>query len=245
MYTYKFYDITDIITIEPFQTGNWNGFKLDEYIDAPRRRAYVAFYAAARGLSAFAWEADMRGFFAATLGVVAVGIGTLGFAPTATTKEYPIGKPHTVQAAGMEVAAVYLQPVEMEPAGMMRPAKDSDVHLEADIKALKGNKNGYAEGDWIGYLGVKYELTKLDDGKSIKGDFMAMVANDGPHYGDNVKLMGVGKYKLKLTISPPGGSHGAHFGRHVDKETGVAAWFKTFSVEYDFIYAGAGKKGTY
>ena len=52
----------------------------------------------------------------------------------------------------MEVAAVYLQPIEMEPAGMMRAAKDSDVHLEADIKALKDNKNGFAEGDWIRYL---------------------------------------------------------------------------------------------
>ena len=181
----------------------------------------------------------MRGIVAAALGILLVSLGS------AVAKEYPIGKPKTVDAAGMEVAAVYLQPVEMEPAGMMRAAKDSDVHLEADIKALKGNKNGYAEGDWIGYLTVKYELTKSGDSKRIKGDFMAMVANDGPHYGDNVKLMGPGKYTLKLTVSPPGGAHGAHFGRHVDKETGVGPWFKTFTVEYDFTYAGTGKKGTY
>jgi uncharacterized protein involved in high-affinity Fe2+ transport len=143
------------------------------------------------------------------------------------------------------VAAVYLQPIEMEPAGMMRPAKDSDVHLEADVKATKGNKNGYAEGDWIGYLKVDYELTKLGDGKTVKGAFMAMVANDGPHYGDNVKMMGVGKYKLKLTIAPPGADPRVHFGRHVDKETGVGPWFKPFSVEYEFIFAGTGKKGSY
>ena len=187
----------------------------------------------------------MRGWVAAALGIVTVGIGVLGLAPVAAAKEYPIGKPQVVAAAGMEVAAVYLQPVEMEPAGMMRAAKDSDVHLEADIKATKGNKNGYAEGDWIGYLGVKFELTKLGGGKTIKGDFMPMVANDGPHYGDNVKLMGFGKYKLKLTIAPPGADPHSHFGRHVDKETGVGPWFKTFAVEYEFTYAGTGKKGTY
>ncbi len=157
----------------------------------------------------------------------------------AQAKEYPIGKPKSV--AGMEVAAVYLQPVEMEPAGMMRPAKDSDVHLEADIKAAKGNPNGYAEGDWVGYLGVSYELNKDGDGHSLKGKLMPMVANDGPHYGDNVKLMGPGKYQLKLTVSPPG----PDFGRHVDKETGVGPWFKTFTVEYDFTFAGIGKKGAY
>jgi uncharacterized protein involved in high-affinity Fe2+ transport len=179
----------------------------------------------------------MRGFVAATLGVVAL-------ASAAVAKEYPIGKPKTV--AGMEVAAVYLQPIEMDPPGMMRAANDSDIHLEADIKAAKGNKNGYTKGAWVGYLKVNFELTKVGETESLKGELMPMVANDGPHYGDNVKLKGPGKYKLKLTISPPGESgHGAHFGRHVDKETGVAPWFKTFSVEYDFTYAGIGKKGAY
>ncbi|KIZ40376.1 MULTISPECIES: iron transporter [Rhodopseudomonas] len=159
----------------------------------------------------------------------------------ASAKEYPIGKPHEVEAAGLEVAAVYLQPIDMEPAGMMRDAKDSDIHIEADIKALKDNKNGYAQGDWVGYLKVTYELTKEGAKDSIKGDAMAMVASDGPHYGDNVKLAGPGKYTLKFNVSPPDG----HFGRHVDKETGVAPWFKPFTVEYEFTYAGTGKKGAY
>jgi len=177
----------------------------------------------------------------ATLGVALAAVAT-----AATAKEYPIGKPQAVDAAGLEVAAVYLQPVEMEPPGMMRDAKDSDVHLEADIKALKDNKNGYAQGDWVGYLKVTYELAKDGDSERIKGDAMPMVASDGPHYGDNVKLKGPGKYKLKFTVSPPGGDrHAGHFGRHVDKETGVAPWFKTFTVEYDFTFAGVGKKGAY
>jgi hypothetical protein len=159
----------------------------------------------------------------------------------ALSKEYPIGKPQNV--AGMEIGAVYLQPIEMEPAGMMGDAKETDVHLEADIKAAKDNKNGFAHGDWIPYLGVTYELSKAGDANVRKGHFMPMVANDGPHYGDNVKIMGPGKYTLKLTVSPPD-AH-SHFGRHVDKETGVAPWFKPFTVEYDFTYAGTGKKGAY
>jgi periplasmic iron binding protein len=158
-------------------------------------------------------------------------------------KEIPIGKPQTV--SGMEIAAVYLQPIEMEPDGMMRPAKDSDVHLETDIKAAKDNTNGFAQGDWIPYLGVSYTLEKLDGGAKQTGMLMPMVANDGPHYGDNVKLAGPGKYKLTMTINPPASNGAAAFGRHVDKETGVGAWFKPLTVSYDFTYAGTGKKGGY
>lgn len=179
----------------------------------------------------------MRAMIATTLGIAA------GLVSTAMAKEYPIGKPQMV--AGMEVAAVYLQPIEMDPPGMMRDAKDSDIHLEADIRAAKNNRNGYAEGDWVGYLKVTYELSKDAGDHVLKGSLMPMVASDGAHYGDNVKLLGPGKYRLKLTVAPPSANPDAHFGRHVDKETGVAPWFDTFSVEYDFTFAGTGKKGGY
>ena len=162
-------------------------------------------------------------------------------ASAAIAKEYPIGKP-SIQA-GLEVSAVYLQPIEMDPPGMMRLAADSDIHLEADIKATKDNRNGIADGDWAPALVVKYELTKIDGGQTASGEMMQMVANDGPHYGDNVKLSGPGRYRLKLTVSPPGPNQ--HFGRHVDKETGVAEWFKPFDVVQEFTFAGTGKKGTY
>ncbi|MCB1436142.1 MAG: iron transporter [Rhodobiaceae bacterium] len=155
--------------------------------------------------------------------------------------EYPIGEP--VNGGGLEVAAVYLQPIEMDPPGMMRAAAESDVHLEADIHALADNKHGFAEGEWVPYLAITFELTK-DGGETVKGDLMPMVASDGPHYGDNIKLMGPGKYKLKFNISAPG-SGKAHFGRHTDKETGVAPWFEPFTTEYEFVYAGIGKKGSY
>lgn len=161
----------------------------------------------------------------------------------AIAKEIPIDKPRA--ASGMEIAAVYLQPIEMDPPGMMREAKDSDIHLEADIKAAKDNSNGFAEGDWIPYLSIAYELVHLEGGETQKGSFMPMVANDGPHYGDNVKLTGLGKYQLKLSVAPPSASSHAQFGRHTDKETGVGEWFEPFTVEYHFVYAGVGKKGSY
>ena len=157
--------------------------------------------------------------------------------------ETPIGKPQ--RQAGMEIAAVYLQPVPMEPAGMMKSVAESDIHLEADIRAQSDNANGFADGTWIPYLGIAYEITKAGSAQKISGELMPMVANDGPHYGDNVKLAGPGKYTLKLSVAPPGASAHAHFGRHTDKETGVGPWFKPFTVQYEFTYAGVGKKSGY
>ena len=162
---------------------------------------------------------------------------------SATAAEYPIGK-HQIQG-GMEIGAVYLQPITMEPEGMMRKASDSDIHLEADIHAVKNNPTGFAECDWMPYLQVRYELTKAGSNQTQKGDMMAMVANDGPHYGDNVKLQGPGKYHLKLVVEAPMQTGHMAFGRHVDKETGVGPWFKPITLEYDFTFAGIGKKGGY
>jgi len=173
----------------------------------------------------------------------AIGAALAWAAAPAFAKETPVGKPLTIN--GMEIGAVYLQPIEMEPPGMMRDAKDSDVHLESDIKAAKDNPNGFARGDWVPALAVTYVLTKEGGAETRSGDFMPMVANDGPHYGDNVKMMGPGRYKLTLHISPPGSDPHSHFGRHVDKETGVGPWFKPFDATFEFTYAGTGKKGAY
>ncbi|MWV15720.1 hypothetical protein F3I16_06605 [Pseudomonas sp. L-22-4S-12] len=163
-------------------------------------------------------------------------------ATTSQAKEYPIGEPQ--QCAGMEVGAVYLQPIEMDPPGMMRPAVDSDVHMEADISALENNAHGFQEGSFVPYLSVRYRLSKVGSEQVLQGDFHAMVANDGPHYGDNLELMGPGQYQLTYWVSAPGG-HGQHFGRHSDKETGVAPWFAPCELSYSFTFAGIGKKGGY
>jgi uncharacterized protein involved in high-affinity Fe2+ transport len=169
-----------------------------------------------------------------------------GFSLGAVALEYPIGTPQSL--AGMEIAAVYLQAVDMEPEGHMRKAAESDIHLEADIHALANNPNGFPEGFWVPHLLVKYELTKLPGGEVIRGDMMPMVASDGPHYGDNVKLKGPGKYKLKFTVYPPSAKEnpaGNFFGRHTDRATGVRPWFRPVEAEWEFTYAGVGKKGGY
>lgn len=160
----------------------------------------------------------------------------------ASAAEFPIGQPQLV--SGMEIAAVYLQPIEMEPAGMMAPASTSDIHLEADIHATSDNRNGFAEGDWMPNLQISYVLLKDGDPTPIKGAMMTMVASDGPHYGDNVKLNGPGKYTLTLTIGSEGTAHQS-FGRHVDKETGVAPWPSQITTRFEFVFAGTGKKGAY
>ncbi|MGL4214538.1 MAG: iron transporter, partial [Morganella morganii] len=167
---------------------------------------------------------------------------------SALALEYPLGQP--VIKNGMEIQGVYLQPITMAVEGkheMHHLAADkSDIHLEADIHAVEENPNGFAEGDWIPYLKVDYKVTKLDDPKKAQsGTFMAMVASDGPHYGENLKLDGYGKYRVEYRISPPSMNDNVAFGRHIDKETGVAPWFEPFDVSWDFEYAGTGRKGSY
>src|SRR5690606_22722952 len=101
-------------------------------------------------------------------------LAALALAVPAMAAEYPIGEPS--EQNGLEIAAVYLQPVQMEPAGMMREAKDSDIHLEADIHATADNKNGLPEGAWAPYLNISYVLQKAG-GAEQKGELMPMVAN--------------------------------------------------------------------
>ncbi|MBZ7987687.1 iron transporter [Campylobacter canadensis] len=141
---------------------------------------------------------------------------------------------------GMEIAAVYLQPIEMEPRGIDLAASLADIHLEADIHALKENPNGFPEGFWMPYLTIGYKLTNTDNGKTKVGKLMPMVADDGPHYGANIKMdTGIGNYELVFVIDNP---EKQGFGRHVDKETGVDKWFDTFSVKYKFKYTGTPDK---
>lgn len=157
--------------------------------------------------------------------------------------ETPIGLPQSLY--GMEIAAVYLQPIEMEPKDgphAMLPREKSDIHVEADIRASSNNPNGFGEGEWIPNLTIGYTLIKLDTNEKIEGHFAPMVANDGPHYGDNVKMLGAGKYRVTYRIDNP---LKQGFGRHTDRETGVRPWFKPFEVSWEFNYFGAGKKGGY
>ena len=162
----------------------------------------------------------------------------------ALAAETPLGKAY--QFDYMEVGAVYLQAVTMEP-NQKNMVSNPDIHLELDIHALKGNTNGFGVGEWIPYLSVDYTLTKINSSWKQEGKLIPMVANDGPHYGLNVKLDGPGQYHVRFHINPPIGStkNPNILYRHTDKETGVDPWFSSFDKEWDFTYLGTGKKGGY
>ena len=165
----------------------------------------------------------------AAAAVLAMGVSTAATAEE--FKEFPIGEAQTLNT--LEVAAVYLKPIDMEPRGIDLPASQADIHLEADIHAAKGNPNGFGAGEWIPNLTVSYRLENTDTGKVLTGNLMPMVAVDGPHYGANIKMPGTGNYKLTYHIDPPSRQG---FGRHTDKASGVGKWFQPFDVDFDFKY---------
>ncbi|MBQ7196577.1 MAG: iron transporter [Synergistaceae bacterium] len=161
--------------------------------------------------------------------------GEVGF------EEIPIGE---TQVGPYNVAAVYFQAVDMYPVGKNPSREDSDMHLEADIhlKPEAAIAYGFGNGEdiWPAYLTVKYEIAKIDGKVVMDGSFMPMNADDGPHYGANIKKgLAVGPYKLRFIIEPP-----SDYLLHTDDETGVPAkedaknFFQTYTVEFDWNYTG-------
>ena len=160
---------------------------------------------------------------------VAALAAALAAAPAAA-REYYVGGP--VHVHDMEIVANYLVGVELEPAMPGMASGDDVIHLEADVHATADNVFGFPEGAWVPYLGIGYRLEKQDSAWTHAGTLHAMQAKDGPHYADDVKMAGPGRYKLTYDFTPPPPS----FMRHVDKETGVPAWWAPFSQSFAFDY---------
>lgn len=156
---------------------------------------------------------------------------------TAGFKEYDLGEEQTAEPY-LQVAGVYFQPVDMEPAGNSLAKEDADCHIEADISALEGNGLGYGAGDFVPWLNVKALIQKQGSDKVQEVICMPMNASDGPHYGNNMKFEeGTGVYDIKFEISAPGNEYLLH----VDKETGVPGrfWTEPIVVEFkDFEWTG-------
>jgi uncharacterized protein involved in high-affinity Fe2+ transport len=148
-------------------------------------------------------------------------------------EEFSLGDDH--ELGPLNVAGVYFQPVDMEPASAGLAASQSDIHIEADISALE-NELGYGVGDFVPNLTVRYELSQASGWKS-EGTFMPMNASDGPHYGANVKLNGVGEYKVVFLIQNP---EAQGYVLHVDKTTGVTGrfWGEPLRAEWNVAYPG-------
>ncbi|MDR1078450.1 MAG: iron transporter [Propionibacteriaceae bacterium] len=146
--------------------------------------------------------------------------------------EYPIGD--ALSRPPLEVAAVYFQPVDMEPANMGLSAAESDMHIEADISAGP-NELGYGVGDFVPNLRVDYSINREDGSAAASGTFMPMNATDGPHYGANIALPDAGTYQVVFTIYSP--EQAGHV-LHIDPETGVTGRFWTTPIvaEWTFDY---------
>ncbi len=135
--------------------------------------------------------------------------------------EIPIGE--ATEAGPFNVEAVYFQGVDMVPENKQPSGEESDMHLEADIhlKPEAAKIFGFGDGEniWPAYLTVNYKVMSADGKKEItSGTFMPMNADDGPHYGINIKkgVIPVGKYKLILEIKASD-----DYLLHVDSETGI------------------------
>lgn len=144
-------------------------------------------------------------------------------------REYPIGD--EVERNQMRIAAVWLPPVQME--GMPGPASSDMIHIEADIHATEGNRNGCPKDEFIPYLKVHYVIEPAGGAEAVRGEMMPMVARDGWHYGASIPTPKPGRYKLTYTIEPP-----TIAGRHSDPATGVDPWWKPFEVSFEWEFEG-------
>ena len=139
-----------------------------------------------------------------------------------------------LEAAPLHVAAVYFQPVQMEPADQAGlTIEESNIHLEADIH-WNENDLGFGAGDWLAYSTVDYKIVSETTGEvAAEGTFMVMNADDGAHYGANIKLDKADTYTLTFTIHSPVENG---YLLHVDDETGVKGRFWSDPITVEFVH---------
>jgi len=145
-----------------------------------------------------------------------------------SVREYPIGD--EVERNHIRVAAVWLPAVMMDdmPADSTAPM----IHIEADVKALANNPNGFAKDEKVDYLKIVYWLNAASSGERLaQGELTPMMARDGFHYGATISKPKPGQYRLTYAIKPP--SAGG-LGRHSDPVTGVAPWWEPFQATFDW-----------
>jgi uncharacterized protein involved in high-affinity Fe2+ transport len=158
-------------------------------------------------------------------------VAALLLASPAGAREFFVGGP--VHAHDMEIVANYLVGIEMAPMLPGMVMGPDVIHLEADVHATADNMHGYPDGAWVGYLTIGYTLAKQGSDWTASGTLRPMIAKDGPHYADNVRMDGPGTYKLTYRFTAPDANG---FLRHVDKETGVPGWWAPFSESFTFAY---------
>jgi periplasmic iron binding protein len=119
----------------------------------------------------------------------------------AVAKEYYVGKP--IVQNDMQIVPHYLLGIEMAPMPKRAAMGPNAVHLEVDVHATKNDKHGFKKDEWIPYLTISYTIEKVGAKFKKTGKLLAMTADDGPHYANNVAPMGDGDYRLTYRFEPP------------------------------------------
>lgn len=142
--------------------------------------------------------------------------------------------------AGLTVAAALDAPVAIggvDPGGrpLFAAPGAGSMLLAVDVRALKGNRNGFGAGDFVPYLSMAYRLRREGGEEAGQGRLHPLVTPDGLRYGNNVPFPGPGSYVITLAVEAP---IAVGFGRHTDLETGVSRWWSPFEVEWRFVHSG-------
>jgi uncharacterized protein involved in high-affinity Fe2+ transport len=170
---------------------------------------------------------------------ILVLVAALASSTAVSAKEFYVGEP--VVKNGLQIVPHYLLGIEMQPMPKGMDHGANAVHLEVDVHATKDEKHGFKVDEWIPYLTIAYTIEKIGTNFKKIGNLSAMTAADGPHYANNVALLGDGDYKLTYRFEPPSK---AGFVRHVDKESGVPEWWQPFTLEWTFHFPSKEAKET-
>jgi hypothetical protein len=146
--------------------------------------------------------------------------------------------------AGLTVAVEHGPPESVEgPAAgggpMFLGVERAAGFLGVDVRALKGNRNGFGAGEFVPYLSVSYRVEPLGGGPGATGVLHPMVGPRGLRYGNNLPPLPPGRYRLTLTVEPP---IRTGFGRHTDIETGVGRWWAPLGLEWSLDLAPRGRQ---
>jgi hypothetical protein len=135
-------------------------------------------------------------------------------------------------AQAFEAVALDGQPMFVAPS----PAV---IAVELDVRAGKGNKNGFGAGEFVPYLAISYVLEPAGGGEPMRGQLFPFVGRQGLRYGNNVPVASAGPYRLTVRFEPPSATG---FGRHTDLESGVSRWWDPFQVEWALDPAKVGRR---
>ena len=129
--------------------------------------------------------------------------------------EIPVGDSGPQTNGPLTVDLVYFQAIDMEQGSVLvPPASESDMHFEVDVSTNeKAGEIGYEADQFLPYLEVKVKIYDQATGNLVKdlGTMMPMIASDGPHYGNNIKLE-PGKYRVEVEIPSPADKFMLHTG---------------------------------